>query len=161
MRYQDDGGIATDAREMHAPLNGGSLSISTFSDGTKRLLLCFLGGFPIIGIVSFGVCRSLLSVPERGGFAGPEFTSTDRGADTGEPYPLDGREEGASERVSELTTTMGGAGDALSGCEKRLSGVVAGALADAVLWFGYCPAACPPLRLLLFTGALDVRYGVV
>ena len=80
-------------------MNDGSFSISTFSVMTNRLLRCFRGGFPTIGIVSFGPVLKRPSVLALGGVLGPS--------------PKEVRSMG-SEEVSELTTTMGGAGAALS-----------------------------------------------
>lgn len=84
----------------YVPMNGGSFSISTFSVITNRLLRCFRGGLPTIGMVSFGPVLNLLSVLALGGVLGPsprECLSM------------------LSEAVSGLTTTIGGAGAALSG----------------------------------------------
>lgn len=87
----------------HIPKKGGKRSISTLSFTTKRLLLCFLGGLPTIGMVSFGpVGRSRLRLA-RGGVVGPPEDSTTNGCLSS-----------ASGGASGLTTTIGGAGDALS-----------------------------------------------
>ena len=83
------------------PMKGGSFSISTFSVITKRLLLCFLGGFPTIGMVSFGPVRRRVSVFARGGVTDPSRECLSMVAGSG--------------AASGLTTTMGGAGAARSG----------------------------------------------
>lgn len=80
-------------------MNGGSFSISTFSVITNLLLRCFLGGLPTIGMVSLGPVLNRLRVFARGGALGPS--------------PREVLSIG-SEDASGLTTTMGGAGDALS-----------------------------------------------
>ena len=84
---------------INAPAKAGSRSISTFSVTTKRLLLCFLGGLPTIGIVSLGPARSLFRVVLRGGVAAP-------------PGPAASLPPAAkrcpSPAASGLTTTMGG-----------------------------------------------------
>ena len=66
---------------------------------TNRLLRCFRGGFPTIGIVSLGVVRNRLSVLVRGGVTGPS--------------PRERRSIWSDEE-SGLTTTIGGAGAVLS-----------------------------------------------
>ena len=81
-------------------MNGGSFSISTFSVITNRLLRCFRGGLPTIGMVSLGPVLSRLSVLALGGVLGPPSSEV--------------RSMGSTD-VSGLTTTIGGAGAALSG----------------------------------------------
>ena len=86
--------------DVYAPRKGGSFSISTFSVTTNRLLRCLRGGFPTIGMVSLGPVRRRLSVLALGGVFGPSPSEVlSIGSDSG------------------LTTTMGGAGEALSGAE--------------------------------------------
>lgn len=84
---------------QHLPMKDGNFSISTFSVMTNRLLRCFRGGFPTIGMVSFGPVLKRPSVLDLGGVLGPS--------------PRDVRSMG-SEEASELTTTIGGAGAARS-----------------------------------------------
>lgn len=92
------------------PRKGGRRSISTFSETTKRLLLCFLGGLPTIGMVSFGPERRRLRVPARGGVAEPSRPPRDvLSIPSYEPERTLG-----SGAESGLVTTMGGAGVVLS-----------------------------------------------
>lgn len=99
-----------------SPLNPGNFSRSTLSVTWNLLLLCFLGVFPAMGIVSLGpaVCFSLLPKLE-----GPP------------PRPVaPGSALGASTDMSDDddTTTTGGAGEVLSdgGTEDLRSGVAGG-----------------------------------
>ena len=93
----------------NAPPKGGNLSISTFSLTTKRLLRCFRGGLPTIGMVSLGPVLKRLMVLTLGGVTGPSKLKEVALS----CWSLD---------ASGLTTTMGGAGDARSGAEYRRSG---------------------------------------
>lgn len=93
-----------DGTEEGVPMKGGSFSISTFSVITKRLLRCLRGGFPTIGMVSFGPERSRLRAVFLGGVARPGARSGCREV----------RSMG-SEAGSGLTTTIGGAAVDLSG----------------------------------------------
>lgn len=102
-------------------MKGGSFSISTFSVTTKRLLRCFLGGLPTIGIVSFGPGLMRLIGLVLGGVWGDEGDTTSFACcvelvEEAERLDLRGGSAGAS------TTTVGGVGDGASD-ERRLSWV--------------------------------------
>lgn len=86
-------------------MKGGRRSISTFSVTTKRLLRCFLGGLPTMGIVSLGPARRRLRVVARGGVAFPRSRPREC---LSEAEPGRGAD---SEAESEETTTIGGAGE--------------------------------------------------
>lgn len=104
-------------RRRYVPLNAGSLSISTFSLTTKRLLRCLRGGLPEMGIVSLGAGRRprFASAPTRGGVRGPAS-----------PPSLS-----SFEGASGLTTTMGGAVPAALGLAYLRSVVLEAALRRA------------------------------
>lgn len=82
--------------------------MSTFSVTTKRLLRCLRGGLPTIGIVSRGPERRRFKVLARGGV---ELPSNPMGLRSGELYEVE--REARSDVGSELTTTIGGMGEAL------------------------------------------------
>lgn len=93
-------------------MNRGSRSISTFSDGTKRLLRCLRGGLPIIGIVSLGVCwRRRLRGVCLGGSPGLRLIRS-----CPPTYPPLACACVLPPCESGLTTTIGGAGDERSPC---------------------------------------------
>jgi hypothetical protein len=100
----------------HAPKNGGSRSMSTFSVTTNLLLRCLRGGFPTIGMVSLGpVLRRDVKEPARGGVAPPPRPpprSIPRAVLSGEEPKWPPR-DGSLFWESGLTTTMGGVGEAL------------------------------------------------
>ena len=100
-------------------MNPGNFSNSTLSVTWNLLLLCFLGVFPAIGIVSLA---PPLSLP-KGPLGGPPPGSADPPAEAPSSPTLLGTSAAISE--DDETTTMGGAGEVLSlpGAEDLRSGV--------------------------------------
>ena len=96
-------------RDGSRPMNGARRSISTLSLTTKRLLRCFRGGFPTIGMVSFEGWFGRRPLVVRGGAVFVWWSSA-----------AEWRFEAVcgsrfwSEAGSGLTTTIGGAGGKLS-----------------------------------------------
>ena len=88
-------------------MNGGRRSMSTFSVMTKRLLRCFRGGFPTMGMVSFALARRR-DMLERFARGGPGRSRPLRDERSGVPGWF--VRYGASEAASGLTTTIGGGG---------------------------------------------------
>lgn len=112
----------------HSPLKEGNFSMSTFSGVTKRLLLCFLGGFTS-GMVSLGVpCGDLrrFKVDALGGVSPAKFFPNGLRAGIGSG--------GIS--VVVLTTMLGGA-------------------APAPLAFTFPAPFGPPYRLSVLAGMVE------
>lgn len=132
-------------RLANPPLKAGSFSSSTDSETWNRLLRCFLGVLPTIGIVSFGPTPPLsrLRGPPLGGVPPPTMSSWAGGGTEPAPPAAPPPPCGMS-----LTTTIGGAGEVLSaGDDDELlrSGVDGGCCCCCCCWEdGRTPAAPTP-----------------
>lgn len=129
---------------MTSPMKGGRRSISTFSVTTKRLLRCFRGGLPTMGIVSLGPARRRFKVVALGGVA---FTWSEVEGLSRAPLGWLARVD-ASEGVSELTTTIGGVGPP-SEEDLRSDVAIPDEIGEEDLWDeeGLCDALCEEMTL--------------